>query len=61
MSENVVLFCRVSEQLKAQLEVRAKAERRSVASLVEFLLREAMSEPDTEQLERAREAAGRVA
>ena len=61
MSENVVLFCRVSEQLKAQLEVRAKAERRSVASLVECLLREAMSEPDTEQLERAREAAGRVA
>ena len=61
MSENVVLFCRVSEQLKAQLEVRAKAERRSVASLVEHLLREAMQEPDTEQLERAREAAGRVA
>lgn len=61
MSENVVLFCRVSERLKAQLEVRAKAERRSVASLVEFLLREAMSEPDTEQLERAREVAGRVA
>jgi len=61
MSENVVLFCRVSERLKAQLEARAKAERRSVASLVEFLLREAMSEPDTEQLERAREAAGRVA
>lgn len=61
MSENVVLFCRVSEQLKAQLEARAKAERRSVASLVEHLLREAMHEPDTEQLERAREAAGRVA
>ena len=61
MSENVVLFCRVSEQLKAQLEVRAKAERRSVASLVEVLLREAMHEPDTELLERAREAAGHVA
>lgn len=61
MSENVVLFCRVSERLKAQLEVRAKAERRSVASLVEHLLREAMKEPDTEQLERAQEAAGRVA
>jgi len=61
MSENVVLFCRVSEQLKAQLEARAKVERRSLASLVEVLLREAMKEPDTEHLERAVKAAGRVA
>ena len=61
MSENVVLFCRVSEQLKAQLEVRAKAERRSVASLVEVLLREAMNEPDTARLEQVQKAAGHVA
>lgn len=61
MSENVVLFCRVSEQLKAQLEARAKLERRSLASLVEVLLRDAMKEPDTERLERAVKAAGRVA
>lgn len=61
MSENVVLFCRVSERLKSQLEARAKAERRSVASLVEHLLSEAMKEPDIEKLERARRAAGHVA
>ena len=61
MSENVTLFCRIDEGLKAQLNARAKAERRSPASLVEHLLREALSEQDTEQLERAERAAGHVA
>ena len=61
MSENVVLFCRVSEELKAQLEAKAKAERRSLSSLVEILLRDAVELPDTKPLERAVKAAGRVA
>ena len=61
MSENVTLFCRIAEGLKAQLNARAKAERRSTASLVEKLLREALAEQDTEQLERAERAAGHVA
>jgi len=61
MSENVTLFCRVYEGVKAQLNARAKAERRSTASLVEHLLREALAEQDTEQLERAERAAGHVA
>ena len=61
MSENVVLFCRVSEELKAQLEAKAKAERRSLSSLVEILLRDAVETPDTKHLERAVKAAGSVA
>ena len=61
MSENVALFCRIDEELKARLDARAKAERRSVASLVEILLRQAMADSDTSQLERAEKAAGHVA
>ncbi len=61
MSENVVLFCRVSEELKARLEAKAKDERRSLSSLVEILLRDAVEMPDTKHLERAVKAAGRVA
>ena len=45
-TENVPLFVRINSVLKARLEVRAKAERRSLASLVEALLRESLADRD---------------
>ena len=45
-TENVPLFVRIDSVLKARLEARAKAERRSLASLVEALLRESLADRD---------------
>ena len=45
-TENVALFVRIDSVLKARLEARAKAERRSLASLVEALLRESLADRD---------------
>jgi len=46
MSENTALFVRISRELKADLEREAKRQRRSLASLVEVLLAEQLSDKD---------------
>ena len=46
--ENVALFVRINSVLKARLEARAKAERRSLASLVEILLRQSLADRDVD-------------
>lgn len=38
MSEKVVLFCRVTQQLKRAIEEKAKQEHRSASTLVEVIL-----------------------
>jgi predicted HicB family RNase H-like nuclease len=47
-TENVALFVRINSVLKARLEARAKAERRSLASLVEILLRQSLADRDVD-------------
>jgi len=47
MSDNTALFVRIDRELKADLEREAKRQRRSLASLVEVLLAEQLSEKDS--------------
>tara|TARA_R110001606_G_scaffold109250_2_gene234875 strand:- start:148 stop:405 length:258 start_codon:yes stop_codon:yes gene_type:complete len=42
MSEKVVLFCRISKELKEALEVEAKNQHRSTSTLVEIICRKEM-------------------
>lgn len=42
--ELVVLYCKVSRPLKKDLEAEAKRQRRSLASLVEVMLRDALNQ-----------------
>lgn len=52
MSEKVVLFCRVSKELKEALEVEAKVQHRSTSTLVEIICREKVLKSNNEKIKR---------
>tara|TARA_R100001510_G_C7574754_1_gene149900 strand:+ start:182 stop:376 length:195 start_codon:yes stop_codon:yes gene_type:complete len=52
MSEKVVLFCRISKELKEALEVEAKNQHRSTSTLVEVICRKEILGNNYEKMER---------
>tara|TARA_B100000965_G_scaffold176025_1_gene146830 strand:- start:7706 stop:7900 length:195 start_codon:yes stop_codon:yes gene_type:complete len=51
MSEKVVLFCRVSKELKQAVEIEAKNQSRSASSLVENIVRKEILRSNYEKKE----------
>ena len=52
MSEKVVLYCRISKELKEALEIEAKNQHRSTSTLVEVICRKEVFGIDYEKMER---------
>ncbi len=63
MSEKVVLFCRVTQQLKRAIEEKAKQEHRSASTLVEVILEKELLDGSSEkenELKKVQKVAGYV-
>tara|TARA_B100000287_G_scaffold403195_1_gene424803 strand:- start:16342 stop:16536 length:195 start_codon:yes stop_codon:yes gene_type:complete len=63
LSEKVVLFCRVTQQLKRAIEEKAKQEHRSASTLVEVILEKELLDGSSEkenELKKVQKVAGYV-